>query len=117
MLQIDFSFFNVESIRGFTSTVVAICSANSYPFVFPSRCKRPPLDILKFLVTTSRNQDNKFAFIIVDKDLALARSSKFMNMCYNMNIIVQTTVGDASYIDGKVEFLIRHLLISIDIFC
>ena len=27
MLQIDFAFFNVESIRGFTSTFVAICSA------------------------------------------------------------------------------------------
>ena len=27
MLQMDFAFFNVESIRGFTSTFVAICSA------------------------------------------------------------------------------------------
>ena len=55
MLQMDFAFFNVETIRGFTSTFVAICSANSYPFRSPSRSKRPPLDILKFLVTTLIN--------------------------------------------------------------
>ena len=103
MLQMDFAFFNVESIRGFTSTFVAICSATSYPFGFPSRSKRPPLDILKFLVTTLRNQDKKVAFIRVDEDGALARSSEFMRTCHNMNIIVQTTGGDASSLNGKSE--------------
>ena len=55
MLQIDFSFFNVESIRGFNSTFLAICSTNSHPFGFKSRSKHPPLDILKLLVTTLMN--------------------------------------------------------------
>ena len=99
----DFAFFNVESIRGFTSTFVAICSATSYPFGFPSRSKRSPLDILKLVVTTSRNQDKKFALIRVDEDGALARSSEFMRTCHNMNIIVQTTGGDASSLNGKNE--------------
>ena len=103
MLQMDFAFFNVESIRGFTSTFVAVCSATSYPFGFPSRSKRPPLDILKFLVTTLRNQDKKVAFIRVDEDGALARSSEFMRTCHKMNIIVQTTGGDASSLNGKSE--------------
>ena len=78
MLQMDFAFFNVESIRGFASTFVAICSATSYPYGFPSRSKRPPLDILKFIVTTLRNQDKKVAFVRVDEDGALSRSSEFM---------------------------------------
>ena len=26
-----------------------------------------------------------------------------MNMCHNINIIVKTTGGDASYISGKIE--------------
>ena len=82
---------------------MAICSATSYPFGFPSRSKRPPLDILNFLVTTLRNQDKKVAFIIVDEDGALARSSEFMKTCHNMNIIVQTTGGDASSLNGKSE--------------
>ena len=60
MLQTDFAFFNVEIIRGFTSNFVAICSATSYPFGFPSRSKRPPLDILKFLVTKLRNKDKRW---------------------------------------------------------
>ena len=47
MLQMGSSFFNVESIRGFTLNFVAICYATSYPFGFPSRRKCPPLDILK----------------------------------------------------------------------
>ena len=102
MLQIDFAFFNVESICGFTSTFVAIFSATSYPFGFPYRSKRPPLDILKFLVTTLRNQDNKVQFIRLDEDGALARTSEFMWTCPNMNIIVQTTDGDASSLNGKI---------------
>ena len=47
---------NVESIREFTSIFVDICYATSYPFGFTSISKHPPLDILKFLVTTLGNQ-------------------------------------------------------------
>ena len=99
----DFAFFNVESIRGFTSTFVAICSATSYPFGFPSRSKRPPLDILRFLVTTLRNKDKKVAFIRVDEYGALARSSEFIKTCHNMIIIVHTTGGDAFSLNVKSE--------------
>ena len=102
MLQMYFAYFNVGSIRGFTSTFVAVCSANSYPFGFSSRIKLPPLDILKFIVTTLINQDKKVAFIRVDEDGALARYSEFMKTCHNMNIIVITTGGDASCLIGKI---------------
>ena len=101
MLQMDFSFFNVEIIHGFTSTFVAICSASSRPFKFTSRGKRPPLDTIKFIVTTLRNQDNKFALIRVDKDGTPARSYEFMKTYHNMKIIVQNTDGDASSLNGK----------------
>ena len=73
----------------------------TYPFGLPSISKRPPLDILKFLVTTLRNQDNKVAFIRVDEDGALSRSSEFMRRFHNMNIIVQTTGGYAYSLNGK----------------
>ena len=82
-------------------TLVAICSDTSYPFGFKSRSKLPPLDILKFLVTTLINHDNKVAFIRVDEYGALAVSSEFMRTCHNMNIIVHTTGGDASSLNGK----------------
>ena len=99
----DFAVFNVEVIPEFTSTFVAICSATSYLFGFPSRSKRPPLDILKFLVSTFINQDKEVAFIRLDEYGALARSSEFIRTCPNMNIIVHTTGGDASSLNGKSE--------------
>ena len=41
------------------------------------------------------NRDNKVAFIQVEKDGSLARSSEFMRAFRNMKIIVKTTGGDA----------------------
>ena len=101
-LQMYFAFFNVESIRRFTSTFVAMCYTTSYPFGFPYRSKHPPLDILKLLVTTFNNSDNKVSFICVDEDGELAISSGFMRKCHNINIIVQTTGGDEYSLNGKV---------------
>ena len=119
MIQMDFAFFNVESIRGFASTFVAIFSATSQPFGLPSRSKLPPLGILKFLVTTLMNQDKKIAFIRVDEYGALAISSEFMRTCHNMNIIVRTIGGDSSSINGKSEIpnktlanITRYLLLK-----
>ena len=103
MIQTDFAFFNVERIRGFTSTFVAIYSVSTYPFGFTSISKQPPLGILKFLFNILRNKYKKVAFIWVDKYGVLARSSEFMRTCHNTNIIVKTTVGYASYLNGKSE--------------
>ena len=94
-------FSNVEIIRGFDLTFVALCCSTSYPFAFPYRIKPSPLDILKCIFTTLRNQDKKLVFIRVDKYEDQARSSEFMKTCYNMNIIVQNTGGDASSLNGK----------------
>ena len=49
------------------------------------------------------NQYKKVSFIRVGEDVALARSSEFMKTCHNMNIIVHTTVGYASSLNGKYE--------------
>ena len=98
-----FHFFNVEIIRGFTSTFVATCSDNSHPFAFTSRIKRPPPEIIKFLVNKFRDQDNKVTSIHVDEYGSIARSSEFRRTCHNMKIIVQTTGGYASSLNGKSE--------------
>ena len=98
----DFSFFNVESIGGFNSTFVDICSTTSHPFGFPSIIKCPPLDILKFLVNKLRNKDKKVAFILFDEYGALSRSSEFIKTCHNMNILVQTTGEYAYELNSKI---------------
>ena len=102
MLQVDFSFFGVESIFGFTYTFVSVCSDTLYLFVFPPRIKRLPLDILKFIVAILSNQDKKVSYTRVDEDISLERSSEFMKTCNNMNIIVQPTGGYASLLNGKI---------------
>ena len=83
---------------------MAICSATSHAFGFPYKRKHPTLDILKYLVTKLRNQDKKASFIQVDENGALNRYFGFMKTCHNMNIIVQTTGGDASSLIVKSEY-------------
>ena len=86
---------------------MAICSATSHPFGFTSRRKRPPLDILEFLVTTLGNQDKKVSFIRVDEYGELSRHAEFMKICHNMNIIVKTKGWDESSINGKSKIPIK----------
>ena len=102
MLRMDYVLFNAKIIRGFTSNVLAICSATSYPFGFSSRIKRLPLNILKCIATTLRNQDKKVEFIQFDQNGSLARSSEFMNTYHNMNIIFQNIGGYASLFNSKI---------------
>ena len=103
---------------------MAIYSTTSYPFGIPSRIKHPLLEIPKCLVTTLRNQDKKVAFIQVDEDRALERSSDLMKACHRMNIIVQTTGGDASSRNGTRKIqnktladITRALLLNSDDMC
>ena len=103
MLQMYFTFFNVEIICGFALSFVYIYYATLYPFIFPSIIKRLPLEILNFIVTTLRNQDKKSSFIRVDEYISLARSSEFIKTCHNINIIVENTVGDSYSLNGKIE--------------
>ena len=109
MLQMDFPLFNVEIICGFRSNFVATCSAKAHPFEFTPISKLPPLDILKYIVTTLSNQDKKVEFIRVDEDVEPARSSKFTKKCHEMNIIVQSKGGYASSINGKSEITNKTL--------
>ena len=103
MLNIHFAFFNVEIIRGFILTFVAICSSTSYPCGLTPGRKHLPLEIIKWLVTKFRNQDHKVVFIQFDEYETRSRSSEFMNTGHNMNIIVQTIGVDANSLNGKLK--------------
>ena len=109
MLHICFAFFKCWIHPCIYVAFFDVCPATSYTFGFPSRIKRPPIEILKLLVTTFSNQDNKAAYIWVDEDGSLARSSKFMSTFHNKNIIVQTTGGHASSPNGKSKSLNKTL--------
>ena len=111
VLQTDLPFYNVQSIRLFTSTFVAICSDTSRPFGFLPGIKHPPFDILKLLVTALSNNDKNVVLIRVDEDGALAIYYEFMKTCNNMDVIVQTTGIDDFHSTVKAKYQIKHLLI------
>ena len=89
ILQMDFSFLNVERFRGFTSTFVTICFATIYHFRLKPTSKHPPLNTLKSFMNTLRNKDKKVALVWVDEDGAMETSSELMSTRHNMNIIFQ----------------------------
>ena len=43
--HIDFCFFNVVSIRGFTAALIIVEATSRYIWIFPSRSKRAPIDL------------------------------------------------------------------------
>ena len=61
------------------------------------------LDILKCIVTTLRNKYKNVAFIWVDKYGSLSRYYESTKTCHDMNIIIQTTDGYASSLNGIIE--------------
>ena len=76
-LHLDFHFFNVVSIRGFSSALAAVCASTSYMFNFPTKSRSPPLQIAMYLIRTVRSLGHQVHIIRVDEDGALAKSSEF----------------------------------------
>ena len=105
-----FSFFNFESILGFTSTFVDICSATSHTFDLKYRRKLPPIGIIKYLVNTLNNQENKVELIRLGEYGALDISSELMSTCHKMNTKVKTNGGYAFYLNGKIKSLNNPLV-------
>ena len=110
IIQISFAFFNIESIRIFTWTFVAICSAKSHPFEFSSRTNHTHHDTIKLLVATLENQYKNVAFIQFDKNEELERSYKWFRTPHKIKIIVQTTDGDEYLYIGNSE--IRNKILA-----
>ena len=102
-LHIDFSFFGETSIRGFTTALDITCGSTSYPFGFPCRAKTPPLEIVRWVISTIRTMGYTVLFIRVDEDSSLANSSEFCTLVQDMNCLLETTGGGNSTNNGMVE--------------
>ena len=102
-LHVDFSFFSVTSIRGFTSGLDVTCASTSYPFSFPTKSKAPPVDILQWVLKCLRNLGYEINFIRVDEGGELARSSIFTKFVCTNHCILETTGGGNSCNNGVVE--------------
>ena len=102
-LHVDFSFFSVASIRGFTSALDVACASTSYPFGFPTKSKSPPIEILRWLLGTLRSMGYVVNFIRVDEGGELANSSSFAEFVFKQDCILESTGAGNSTNNGKVE--------------
>ena len=102
-LHVDFSFFGVTSLRGYTTALDIACGSTSYPFGFPTKSKTPPLVLFEWFVKTIRTMGYEVTFVRVDEDKGLARSSEFCALVVKLNCVLETTGGGNSTNNGKVE--------------
>jgi len=104
MLQMDFAFFNVQSVRGFTSYMSCDCVLTKYSFRFCTRRKRAPVDIIRWILLTLRKQKKEVNFVRFDEGGELARCEELNKMLLNeFQIVMQTTGGYASHLNGITE--------------
>ena len=100
---LDYSFWNQNSIRGFTSLLTAICLATRYSFVFPTRHKRPPLATIKWFINTLRRQGYPVLYIQTDEGGELGRSTDFLQLLTQSDCIYMGTGRSGSSFNGLVE--------------
>ncbi len=105
LLHVDFSFWNLVSIRGFTSLLSVIGGKDRMLWNFPTASKRCPLQILDYLFAMLQNEGTTVQCIRVDEDGALANSSEFCDFLVQRHTSLETTGGYASFLNGKIE---RH---------
>lgn len=103
MLYMDFCFYRTASIRGFTAYLSVTCYVTGHSFVFPTRSKRPPLDIIKWLIEVLKRQGYVVIIVRFDEGGELARSSEVCTLITEMNIVMESTGSYSSDLLGKDE--------------
>jgi hypothetical protein len=77
LLHIDFSFWNIPSIHGFTSLLSIIDGKDHMLWSFPTASKRIPLKILDYFFNMLDKEGISVLGVQVDEDGALANNSEF----------------------------------------
>ena len=102
--HLDFTFFNKESIRGFTSCLIIVEATSRYLWCFPCRHKRPPLDIALFFFGRLQRCGIPCSQLRCDEDGALVGSTEFCEIMYKvLGMVMESTGGHASSLNGTVE--------------
>ena len=103
LLMIDFAFFNVPSIRGYKSYLSITCHATGYTFTYPTHRKRAPVDIIKWHILALNRQGFIVNAVRFDEGGELARSYEVNQLLISLNVIMETTGGYSSHLNGKDE--------------
>ena len=104
LVHMEFVFYNVTSIRGFTSMITVVCAKNRMVWVLPTSSKGFPVRIIHFILTTLMNEQHPCKHVIVDEDSASSNSTDVTNLLIEeLNISMETTGVDASCINSNNE--------------
>ena len=100
LMHMEFAFYNVTSIRGFTSMLTVVCAKTKMLWVSPTAPKRAPVRIIRFILKTLMNEQHPCKIIRVDEDISLENSTDVTNLLVDdFKICTETTGGDASWIN------------------
>ena len=85
-----------------------VCEKTRIIWVFITESKQPPVRILRFTLTTSKNDQHPCKCVKIDKDSELENSTNLTNLLVDeFNISMETTGVDESWLNGKNERNIR----------
>ena len=97
LIHMNFAFYNVTFVRGFTSVLTVLCAKTIMLWVFHISYKRYHVYIICFIIITLKNEQNSCKCVRVDEDGALKKSTDVTKLIVNdFNISMETTGGDAS---------------------
>ena len=102
LIHMDFAFYNVNSIHGFTSIITVVYSRTRMLWVFSTTYKQSHVCIIRSILTTPNNEQHPLKHVIFDEDGASENSTYVTNLLVEeLKIPMETTGGDASCINGE----------------
>ena len=96
-------FFNKISCQKFTSAITVADATTIHIFGYSTISKSLPINLIKTFIKFSQHHEYKFYNFRIGKVGELYWSEYFMQICFDHEIIVKTTGGYASSMNGKVE--------------
>ena len=98
----EFAFFNVNSIRVFTSMLIIVCTKTIILWLFPTESKQSHVRIIRLILTTFNNEQHPCKRVRVDEYGSLENSIDVTNLLVDeLKISMETNGGDAYWINGK----------------
>ena len=71
LVHMDFVFYNITYIRGFTSMLIVVCAKTIMLWVFPTASKKLHVRIICFILKTLINEQYPCKHVRVDEDSSL----------------------------------------------
>ena len=81
LIHMEFVFYNVTSIHGFTSMITPVCAKTGMIWVFPTAPKIAPVCIIRFTLTAPLNEKHPRKYVRVDEYNAFGK----LDRCHKIN--------------------------------